>query len=260
MAGLNTLTDNRTLALPVPGSVAIARYDLTYWDAATKRVRPLTSLPTLASEALDQVNAAGKFLGFAVDARLATEVDDGFNRVFGIEGVCDYDCQSQIFSFGDLVGPTWAGGAALVNQQVTRVTNIASAVGIVIASYQGVATSRVRFRLISRYAWDLGSTQRQAGPGGSQGGGARVLADAAYQVLVSDPPLLSMAPTSARNITLPPEGQAASFEYSFTNTGGATATFLGSAGGAVRGNGVVPAGKTCWLWCDGTFWNGLVSA
>lgn len=259
MTLLNTLSDNKTLALPYPASTVVSRYDLVYWDATTRRVKPLTSKSTQASEALDQVDAAGRFLGWSFDQRLLTETDDGALRLVGIEGVCDIDCPSQTFALHDLVGPTWAGGTALVNQQVTRVANLISAIAIVLNDYPTPVT-RVRVRLISRFCYDLVSSRLGiSGPSVPPG---KVLPDAAYTVLLSDPQQLSMAPSGARNVTLPPEALSQGNRYYFTNNAPAanSVTFLGSAGGAVKGNGVVPQNKTAVVWCDGTSWNGLVSA
>jgi hypothetical protein len=44
------------------------------------------------------------------------------------------------------------------------------------------------------------------------------------------------------------------------SAGAFNVSFLGSAGGAVKGNGVIPQNKTGWAWCDGTTWYGMTSA
>ena len=40
----------------------------------------------------------------------------------------------------------------------------------------------------------------------------------------------------------------------------ASVTFLGSAGGSIKGNGVCPQNKSIIVWCDGVQWVGSVSA
>lgn len=265
----NVLSDSKTLALPYPGSTAVLRGDFLYWDASIRLVRPLTSKATLASEILDQAAVAALFVGVSWDVRLASEVTQFTAsdwRVVQIEGVFDADCPSQIFYPGDLVGPTWNGLSSLANQAVTKVNNVALAIGVVIHPYggnygsSGLPVTRVRCRLLSRWCWDLAHSR--PGLGGSQGTGATVLADAAAVLTLASNPILSMAPTVARNVTLPDEARSAGFVFYFTNSaaGAVSVTFLGSAGGAILGNGVVPQNKTAYLWSNGTAWSGLVSA
>jgi hypothetical protein len=265
----NVLSDSKTLALPYPASTAVARGDLLYWDSVNKLVKPLTSKATLASEILDQAAVAAAFVGASWDVRLVSEITSftaSDFRVVQIEGVFDTDCPSQIFYPGDLVGATWNGGTALANQVVTKVNNLALAIGVVVNGYgtaygnNGVAVTRVRCRLLSRWCWDLCTSRPSMGD--SQGIGATVLADSNITLTLASNPILSQAPSTARNITLPDEARSAGFTFYFTNNaGGATSvTFLGSAGGAIKGNSVVPQNKTAILWSDGTSWNGLVSA
>lgn len=266
MAGQNVLSDSRTLQMPSPASTAVSICDLMYWDSVAKQVKPLTSKATLASEILDQAAVAAAFAGVSYQQRLVTESDASAMRGIWTDGIFDFDCPSQIFYPGDLVGVTWNGGTALANQYVTKVANAALAIGIVVNPYgklyanSGVAVTRVRCRIISRLCWDL-VTSRPGG-GNSQGVGATVLTDAAQVLTAASNPYLSMVPTAARNVTLPVEAQSSGLEFYFTNnSGGANAvTFLASGGGSIKGNGVVPQNKSAILWCDGTNWNGLVSA
>ena len=263
----NVLSDNDDVGLIFPASLAVSRGDLMYWNSGTHQPYPLTSKATLASEVLDQADVVSKFVGVAWDTRLVSETSTGSAavRVAQLNGVFDADCPSQIFYPGDLVGPTWNGGAALVNQYVTKVNNIFLAIGIVCDPYNrnydqsGNAITRVRFRLISRFCFDLLSAK--PGVGGSQGVGATTLADTAITLTPASNPFINQVPTTARNITLPVETQSAGLVFYFTNnSGGAnTVTFLASGGGSIKGNGAVPQNKTAVLWNDGTNWNGCVS-
>ena len=256
MAGFLTVADNRNLSLTFSSGVAVSRFDLMYWDASAQLARNLTQKATLGSESLDQADVARNFLGASVDQLLATEAAGQIRNV-QTDGVVDYDCVSQTFNLGDLVGPTWFGGAALVNQAVTKVPFLQLAIGIVTANVT-TAVTRVRFRLISRVAFDL--VTAKLGTGGGQGAGSLALADATQTLLENQLyAYLSMPASAARTVTLPAEAQSTGIEFKFSNTGTASVTFAGVAN-AVRGNAVVPTLKNGFFYCDGTYWYGVVSA
>ena len=143
------LSDNKTAALPVPASVAFAIGDLMVYDASLHQMKPLTSVATGGSEAIDQVTVAAIFVGVSEDQRLLIETDANAQRVVCTDGVFDCDCPSQTFEAGDLVGATWNGGAALVNQFVTKVTGATKAIGTVVKPYT-TATTTVRVRLLGQ--------------------------------------------------------------------------------------------------------------
>lgn len=264
----NTLNDNKTRRFPFPASVAVSVGDLLYWDAAAKQAKPLTSLTTGASEAIDQATVASNFLGVSMDARLSTETDANAVRVVTLDGLFEMDCVSFTPVLGDLVGATWNGGAALVNQVVKKVSSLNLAIGIVVgiptqaanAEQWGNATTKVLVRVISRKAYDLLTTVGDMG--GMQGTGVTTLTDAAQTLTVASTPMLNMVPTAARNVTLPAEASSAGLMFYFTNNsaGAFSVTFLASGGGSIKGNGVVGQNKTAILWCDGTNWNGHVTA
>ena len=255
------LSDNKTLPLPFPASVAVARYDLMYWDTAVKRAKPLTSLATGASEALDQATVSANFLGASLDQRLSTETDDAAMRTVATEGVFDYDCPSFTPQLGNMVGVTWNGGAALVNQVVKQVTQLNLAIGLVVGvSTQSASnpwatpTTRIRVRLLSRVCWDLAHNARSLFDG--QGTGSTALADANQTLTVGSNPFLSMIPTAARTITLPAAASSAGFAYLIANnsTTGQIITVQDAGANAIA---VLTQGQRALVWCDGTTWLGL---
>lgn len=268
----NVLADNKTQYLPVPASVAISIGDLLYWDSTNKVVKPLTSETTLASEALDQVFIAQNFAGVAADARLATDTTSGVGVDILVitDGVFEISCPSQTFHLGNLVGATWNGGAALVNQFVTVAKGLQSAIGRVVKEPNSMGgnldpanpVTLITVRLMSRVAFDLVTSM--AGLFTLQGNGAALLTDAAQVLTTDTPPILNMVPTAARAVKLPVEAQSAGLVFLFTNnSGGAnTVTFQTSGGGAIKGNGAVPQNKTGLFFYDQntSSWCGLVSA
>lgn len=266
----NTLGDNRTRRFPFPASTAVSIYDLLYWDSGANQAKPLTSLTTGASEIVDQATVATKFLGVSMDVRLATEIDANAIRVVALDAICEVDVVSFTPGLGNLLGATWNGGSALVNQVMKQVTIPALAIAEVIgiptqsanAESWGNAATTVLARITSRLAFNR--ENQVLGLGGQQGTGATTLTDAAQTLTLAANPILNMVPTAARNVTLPNEALAAALglEFFFTNNsaGAFSVTFLGSGGGSIKGNGVCPQNKTIQLWCDGTNWNGMVSA
>lgn len=258
---VNVLSDNRTLELPVPASTAISIGDICYWDSSNKVAKPITSLTTAASEVLDQVQVAQAFVGIALDARLSTEADTGATRLFLADGICDLTLYNDTFNLGSLVGATWAGGSALVTQTIRNVAFSALSIGRVIKQPASGAT-KVRCRVQSRIAWDLFTSQLPLG--GQQGSAGTLLTDAAQTLTPASNPVLNMVPTAARNVKLPVEANSQGLVFYFTNNsaGAFSVTFQTSAGGAIKGNGVVPQNKTSIFWYDTntTSWCGLVSA
>lgn len=161
---VNVLSDNRTLELPVPASLAIGIGDLCYWDSANKLAKPITSLTTGASEAVDQEQVAQNFVGIALDARLSTETDTTATRLFLADGICDMTLYNDTFNLSDLIAATWNGGAALVTQAVRRTTSLRLALGRVIKLPASGAT-KVRAHVQSRVAWDLANSVPALGVG-----------------------------------------------------------------------------------------------
>jgi hypothetical protein len=262
-----TLPDNMNVVAPFPASKAVARGNLLWWDSVNKIARSASERSDLGAVALNQIDFARLFLGVAADTRLVGEttqtgVTGNSDRNVVQSGIFDCSIVSATPNLGDLYGidrdPV---NNVNLNQQLVKVANPAMAIAICQKQYFA-ATTVVRLRITGNISFtDLEIPGSQA-VGGLQGYGPTVLADAAIVLTVASNPLLSMVPTQARNVTLPLETQSQGLEFRFSNeSAGANAvTFLGSAGGAIKGNGVVPQSKTGIFWCDGSRWMGIVSA
>jgi hypothetical protein len=265
------LSDIRTVRRATPASTAIAIGNLLWYNSGSAVVEPASARADQGSLLANQADFAAIFAGVSQDMRLVSETSTtpASDRTIITDGIFDCSCTSAIFTPGQLVGiDRNATTPANWDTQVIAVSNLALAIGFAVNSgsaglLSGSAITTVRCRLTSRL-WNTLAMIYGIGMGCSQGTGSKVIADGAYTVLLSDPPILSMVPTAARNITLPSEALAgaAGLEYVFTNnSGGANSvTFLGSASGSIKGNGVVPQNKTGLFWSDGTHWNGMVSA
>lgn len=155
MASINRrcLADNKTCRLPTAASTTIEVGDLCYWDDSNNVAKPLTSLTTGATEALDQQSIAEQFCGVALNQRLSSETTTGDNsrRDFSADGIFLFPCPSTTWEIGDLVGVSWNGGSALANQVVAKVTEVGRAIGVCVERTTGAVT-QVRVRLLS--VWD----------------------------------------------------------------------------------------------------------
>ena len=239
---------------------AIAVGDLMYYTSGDK-ARPADKLATLTTEELDQKQFADLFIGVSRQQILSTETNANKRLTLRTYGVADFKCPSQTWNKGDLVG-IFSDGANLDPQQVDKVSLPVLAIGTVTKYYSAVTTT-VRIAFFSKYTDRFSESAQFAGVGGLQGHGVTALADAAATLTVKSDPILNMVPTAARNVTLPTEAQSKQLKFYFTNNsaGAFSVTFKASDGAtAIKGNGVVPQNKTGIFWCDGTNWNGMVSA
>ena len=123
-----------------------------------------------------------------------------------------------------------------------------------------VATTRIRVKFTSRLFWSHSFTR--SGYGSSQGVGSKTLPGGAnYQVLVTDPPILTMVPTAARTITLPLETISNGLQFTFVNQAATALNItLAGSGASLVGTATVGQGKTALVQCDGTNWYSVVSA
>lgn len=264
MAVKPVLGDNRNGGYPCPASIAIATGDLMWWDSANLVMKPAALRADKGSLIANQVDFSAVFLGVSREQRLATETSTGNDsrRVVDHDGVYDADCPSLTWEVGDFVAVDRSSTPANFSQQVNKVSTSALSIGICVRR-EPVAVTKVRCRLTSSLMFAEWA-RNPVGIGAGQGVGATALADAAATLTLAQGPILTMIPTAARNLTLPSEAIAALIgaEFYFTNNsaGAFSVTFLGSAGGSIKGNGIVPQNKTCHLWSDGTNWNGLTSA
>lgn len=251
-------SDNKTLVFPVPASLAIGIGDLMYWVSGSSVIKPLTSLSTGASEAVDQATIVPLFVGVAGQARLATDTVAG-SIVVLTDAIIQMTCPSQTWEIGDLVGPTWAGGSALVDQQVTKVLTANLAIGVVTERAANAATT-VRFRLISRRAADIATAAPNAGIGHSQGASSAVFPDADTTLTVASVPIQVGVPTAARKAILPaPAASKGLWFWFINNSAGSFAINVRDAGDTTT-IAAVAQNKRGLAFCDGTTWFGLISA
>ncbi len=254
-------TDNRSARLPFPASTAINVGDLLYWDTSALVANAAGNRADQGSLIANQRDFAANFIGVANDMRLSTETTTGIGseRVVSLDEICDYACPSQAWEVGDLVGiDRNAGVPANYSQQVTKVTNPLLAIGSCAIRTRGVSVTVVTVRVTTNSPFLDGP--RSLFP--AIGKTATVLADATATLTYGTASFISMVPTAGRSLTLPLETLGAGTVFYFTNNsaGANSVTFLGSAGGSIKGNGVVPQNKTAIIWCDGLNWSGLVSA
>jgi hypothetical protein len=240
---------------------AIGVGDLVY-DNGSDVARPADKLTSLTTEALDQAQFAQKFIGCSQEQILAAETNSTKRFTVRVDGVMDFNCPSQTFNKGDLVG-IYSNGTNLDPQQVDKVTHPALAIGIVV-KYYGSATTRVRARIVSRKTWDIVSNW--ASPAlfdGQTVAATNTLTDANQTLTVASAMFQKMVPTAARSVTLPKEAQSKGLTFIFwNNSGGAnTVTFKKSDGSTnVDGTAGVTQGKVGIFMCDGATWYGVLSA
>lgn len=240
---------------------AISVGDLVY-DAGSDVARPADKLTSLTTEALDQAQFAQKFVGVSQEKILAAETNTTKRYTVRVDGVMDFNCASNTFNKGDLIG-VYSDGSTLDPQKVDKVTHPALAIGVVV-KYYGSATTRVRARIVSRKTWDL-SSDWAAVPklfDGQKVATTNALSDGNQTLTVASALFQSMVPTAARSVTLPDETRSKGLAFViWNNSGGAnTITMKKSGGTDVDGTAGIPQGKIGVALCDGTTWYGIVSA
>lgn len=250
-------SDNKTLVFPVPASLAVGIGDLMYWVSGSSVIKPLTALTTGASEVIDQATIVPLFVGVAGQARLATDTVAG-SIVVLTDAIIEMTCPSQTWEIGDLVGPTWAGGSALVDQQVTKVSTLNLAIGVV-TERAASATTTVRFRLLSRRAADLMTGSPKAGIGSQQGASSTTITDGAATLTVASNPIQIMVPTANRNITLPAVAASKNLWFWFVNQSAGSFNMVIKDAGSTT---IITVGqnKSGVCFCDGSAWYGLLGA
>jgi hypothetical protein len=129
--------DTNPVIAAVDEATVIEIGDLVYQEVDD--ARPASSQLDQGSEATNQELFVTSFLGVAMQRSRSGETTPV--RV-ATTGVFEFDCPSGTFELGDLVGPDEnAAGDALLNQQVTQVTEGKLAVGRVTKRQIVAATS-----------------------------------------------------------------------------------------------------------------------
>lgn len=244
--------------------IAVETCDLCYFKgtvAAGDVAYPADQLASAGSEALDQFAFAAKFCGISQQKILLAETNILKRFTLKVRGPINMACPSQTWKHGDLVG-IYSNGITLDPQQVDKVTNPSAAIGVCTKDYPN-PTTRVLLYFQCRTAegvlTNLNSAslfEAQAMTAGS------VLSDANQVLTVASPFFSTMINTSGRNLQLPLESASKSLAFMHANLAASVGanTFKSSSGGAILSNGVVPAGKTGFAFCDGISWYGFISA
>ena len=129
--------DTNPVMAAVDSATEIELGDLLVLD--TDDAKPAASLADQGTEATNQALLTTKFLGVAMQRSRAGDVDPV--RV-ATTGVFEYVCPSGTFELGDLIGGDEnAAGNALLNQQVSKVSDAQHAIGRVCRRVPAAATT-----------------------------------------------------------------------------------------------------------------------
>ena len=117
--------DTNPVLLPVEADTVIEIGDLVYLD--TDDAKPASAQDDQGTPTASQHLCHGTFAGVAMQASPAGE--DRSIRV-ATTGVFEFDCASDTFEVGDLLGPSENGaGNALLDQSAIAVSNVNAAIG-----------------------------------------------------------------------------------------------------------------------------------
>lgn len=237
-----------------PASLAISIGDLLYWDSANNVVKPFSQLADLGAEALQQADAARKFVGVANTARLSTDTAAGNVRVM-IDGIYEFNCESNTFTVGDYVGPSYNVNV-LRDQTVDKVAAAHLAIGRVVKRYAS-ATTKVKCRLMSRYLLGMPDRFHSIGSVGQGLDRTATTATGNITLTVDSKPVQVIDPNGAnRNVTLPAVAQSHGLLFFITHSGSANTLAVKNPGGTTIGT--VGQGQAAIAWCDSTGWSCLV--
>ena len=151
--------DTNPVVAAVAATTVIEIGDLLWQD--TDNAKPAALVANLGSAAANQAALVRNFLGVAM-AR--SRAGDAAPVRVATTGVFEFDCPSETFQLGDLVGANTSGAtSALCNQQAVKVNASSLAVGRV-AKRQPVAATSVLV--------DIRSTVMTGGIAGGSSSGA----------------------------------------------------------------------------------------
>lgn len=136
--------DTNPVAAAVEASTVIEIGDLVWQD--TNNAKPASVRLDAGSETGNQTGLAESFLGVAMQR---SRIGDTSSIRVATTGVFEFDCPSGTFELGDIVGVDEdLAGTALLNQQVTKVSGAAYAIGRV-AKRQATAATTVLVAICS---------------------------------------------------------------------------------------------------------------
>ena len=130
---------------PVLSKPVVKATEIAIGDLVTSTPGPASGVAWNASLAGTQEDFHDVFLGVA--SQRSRDVDEKAVRV-STRGVFEFDCDSDTYNIGQLVGAAKATGNALESQKVAKVATAALAVGRVVQQYDA-ATTKVKVEIVS---------------------------------------------------------------------------------------------------------------
>jgi hypothetical protein len=143
------LSSSSFVQAPYAGSKRVALYDLVYLDPMVCRA---SELAWDTDEATTQAAFAAAFLGLSVASVTDESPADAHFPVVR-RGEVEMPCVSDTYAIGDYLAVASNGASSLLNQSVKKAASRSASIGVVTKHY-GAATTKVRFRLLSRLSPD----------------------------------------------------------------------------------------------------------
>jgi hypothetical protein len=199
----------------VSGAIGVEVGDLMYdYGSSLDVAYPAGQQASGGSEAADQVTFAAAFVGCSIDKVLSTETNATRRMVVRTAGVKVFDCPSQAWAKGDLIGIYSDGANSPVAQKVDKVTTVDKAIGVVVKGTLGVSVTTVTAYFQAKNY----TGQKTAGT---------TLGDVTLNSIVSGDSSLDIS------------GQTAA-QGGSVNLAGGTSSTAGNAGGAITATGGTP--------------------
>jgi hypothetical protein len=237
--------ENQVQEFVADASLAIEIGDLMYHDV--NDAKPASSQADQLSEEANQRMFAANFAGVAISARRSTDAEAGVVRIL-TDGLYEFDCASDTYEHGDLVGPSEnGGGTGLLDQQVEKVSNLDLAIGVAIER-KASASTKIWCRLINKKA-DLATRNGSQGVSDYYTATRETAVDDTATVTAAQllKRIIDAVPTAAATFTLPTAALLVAampgvkvgdtFEFIITNNsaGANTITVAAGSGGTADG-------------------------
>lgn len=135
----------------VSGAIGVEVGDLMYdYGSSLDVAYPAGQQATGGSESADQATFAAAFIGCSIDKVLSTETNATRRLVVRTQGVKVFDCPSQAWAKGALVGIYSDGANSPVSQKVDSAADVSHAIGVVVKGTLGVSVTQVTVAFVAR--------------------------------------------------------------------------------------------------------------
>ena len=223
--------------------------DLLYYDASTNEVHPASNQSDQGSEPLNQELFAALFLGVSQDRSPSGTTDE---IMVNVDPLAEYefDCPSQTWDIGDLVGASEnTSNDGLLDQTVEAVATLEEAIGGVVQQ-ETTAVTTVRVRFFSRVVGSLALSSGAAGPSVA----TNVQTLSGNLVLTTNMPRYQILdPGGAdRNVDLPAEAEGVSYVIYNAADADETLTIRADTAGATQAT--IDRAGSIEIVSDGTSW------